>query len=94
MRCFLRFKGELSVAAYQEADAPADCTLCYGILNTMNSLDTFLTKTKNCGYEFEDYRLNVTLPLSLVLRQEWMKTGCRTHGFTVDRFIDVKDAFK
>jgi len=53
-------------------EEPFVCIACLGMLQDTNEpgfLDIFLGKMKNCGYEFRDYSLALSLPTSAAVRE-------------------------
>lgn len=96
-RCALRFSGDVSIQSYLSAQAESHqnhCSLCLGILNPSKLLCAVLEKVNQSGYEHSDYKFQVTLPPIVYLRQEWIYGKCKLSGISLDRVIDIKDAFK
>lgn len=103
-RCALRLAGSLSLQSYTDISTEElsphlthtsdPCTLCFGILNPNNFLQDFVSKINQSGHEYNDYKFQVQLPISLYLRQEFIKAKFKLEGIPVTRVIDIKDAFK
>lgn len=107
IRCVLRYSGEISINSYTTIPAELlehtkhsdtalrkNCPLCLGILDPYPILPTVLQKIQDSGYEFENYKFQVTLPSILYLRQEWIYGKCKLSGIQLGRVVEIKDAFK
>ena len=102
-RCALRFSGEISMPTYFNLQSDisahlthtsAPCTICLGILNPASMLPQVLPKIQQSGYEFKDYKFQVSLPSIIYLRQEWIHGKCKLSGIPVGRVVEIKDVFK
>ena len=103
-RCALRFLGERTASAYAcptngnlsryltETSSP--CVVCLGLLSTSQYLQKCVESIQQSNYEFKDYKLHVSIPAALYLRQEWLKGMCSVQGISVPLVTDIKEVFK
>ena len=91
-RCALRIASGSTYEGYMAArdvQSASDCPTCLGLLHHEAYIDQIVSRVQSDLYEFKDYRLTVTVPPSLLLRQRWLQQ--HTQATTC---ADVKDVLK
>lgn len=91
-RCALRLASGSTYEGFmaaREVRGRVDCPACLGILDHESYIDQVVAEVQAGQYEFEDYRLTVAVPPSLVIRQHWLQ-----HQAKAPLCADVKDVLK